>query len=315
MITHYAEEGIVAIDTHYLKPRLDASHLLIRDGQGMIIDCGTSFSVPYVLDGISACGLAPSDIKYLFITHVHLDHAGGAGKLMSALPNAKLLVHPRGARHLVDPTKLWAGATEVYGPEAMKELYGSMEPIQAERVIETNEGDHFTVGGSTLEVLHTPGHAKHHHALWEPATRSIFTGDTFGLAYPSYHTHNGAFIFPTTTPVHFDPKAMHSSITRFMKLDPRAAFLTHYGRVRSVQKVGEILLKRLEQHVAIAENARKLPANKQKDAIKQELTTELLKSLQSHGVLEAPPLSLEWWETDLELNAQGLTHWLSIVED
>ena len=315
MITHYAHEGILAIDTYYLKPSLDASHLIVRNGEAAIVDCGTSFSIPNVLDALAVCGLLPTDVKFVFITHVHLDHAGGAGKLMNALPNAELLVHPRGARHLIDPTKLWAGATEVYGDEAMAELYGTMLPVKADRVLETNEGDRFTVGGSTLEVLHTPGHAKHHHALWEPATRSIFTGDTFGLAYPNYQTHNGAFIFPTTTPVHFDPKAMHSSITRFLSLEPRAAFLTHYGRVSDVQKVGQILLKRLEQHVAIAENARKLPANNRKEAIKQELTTELLKSLQNHGVLEAAPLSLEWWETDLELNAQGLTHWLSIKED
>ena len=159
-----------------------------------------------------------------FITHVHLDHAGGAGQLMQALPQAKLLVHPRGARHLIDPTKLWAGATAVYGEEAMGRLYGEMIAVPADRVVETKDGDTFELGSAKFEVLHTPGHAKHHHALWEPATRSIFTGDTFGLAYPHYSTDQGPFIFPTTTPVHFDPQAMRASIERFINLEPRAAF-------------------------------------------------------------------------------------------
>ena len=115
MITHYNAEGVLAVDTHYLRPRLDASHLMIRDGQVTIIDCGTSFSIPHVLDALSASGMTSDDVRFVFITHVHLDHAGGAGQLMQALPQAELLVHPRGARHLIDPTKLWAGATAVYG--------------------------------------------------------------------------------------------------------------------------------------------------------------------------------------------------------
>ena len=311
MITHYAEQGILAVDTHYLRPQLDASHLIVRNGQAAIVDCGTSFSTPHVLDSLETCGLSPSDVKYLIITHVHLDHAGGAGHLMQALPEAQLLVHPRGARHLIDPSKLWAGATEVYGAEAMEELYGAMLPVEASRVTETQEGSCFLLGGSSLEFLHTPGHAKHHHAVWEPATRSLFTGDTFGLAYPRFTTQSGPFIFPTTTPVHFDPEAMRDSIQRFMALKPNAAFLTHYGRIQNVNAAGQMLLARLEQHVKIAEAAKELQANERKDAIKRDLSAQLLKSLRNHGVLETPPLSLEWWETDLELNAQGLAHWLT----
>ena len=311
MITHYADQGILAVDTHYLRPRLDAAHLIIRSGEVAIVDCGTSFSTPYVLDSLETCGLSPTDVKYLIITHVHLDHAGGAGHLMKALPEAKLLVHPRGARHMVDPGKLWAGASAVYGPEAMQELYGAMLPVEASRVIETKDGGSVMLGGSTLEFLHTPGHAKHHHSVWEPATRSVFTGDTFGLAYPRFTTPNGPFIFPTTTPVHFDPEAMRDSIQRFVSLEPKSAFLTHYGRIQDVKLAGARLLERLDQHVAIAEAARVLPEHKRKDAIKRELSAQLLKSLHNHGVLETPPLSLDWWETDLELNAQGLAHWLT----
>ena len=260
MITHYSAEGVLAVDTHYLRPRLDASHLMIRDGQVTIIDCGTSFSIPYVLDALSACGLTSDDVRFVFITHVHLDHAGGAGQLMQALPQAKLLVHPRGARHLIDPTKLWAGATAVYGEEAMGRLYGEMIAVPTDRVVETKDGDTFELGSAKFEVLHTPGHAKHHHALWEPATRSIFTGDTFGLAYPHYSTDQGPFIFPTTTPVHFDPQAMRASIERFINLEPRAAFLTHYGRVQNIRSLGATLLQRLDEHVEIAESSNLLRA-------------------------------------------------------
>lgn len=310
MITHYAEQGIVAVDTHYLRPGLDASHIMIRDNRAAIIDCGTRDSIPHVLDGLAACGLQRSDVDYLIVTHVHLDHAGGAGHLMEALPSAKLLVHPRGARHMIDPSKLWAGASEVYGPDSMEKLYGAMLPIAPERVIETQDGQKFPLANAWIEFLHTPGHAKHHHSVWDPATRSLFTGDTFGLAYPTFTTQSGPFIFPTTTPVHFDPEAMKSSIQRFMGLAPRAAFLTHYGRVEEVERLAHILLQRLEEHVAIAEAAKKLPSDQQKTAIKAALSTTLLNSLKNHGVLHDEHLSLHWWETDLELNAQGLAHWI-----
>ncbi|MEC8051475.1 MAG: MBL fold metallo-hydrolase [Myxococcota bacterium] len=310
MITHYHAEGVLAVDTHYLRPRLDASHLMIRDGLAAIIDCGTSFSIPHILDGLTASGLTTNDVQFVFITHVHLDHAGGAGQLMQALPQAELLVHPRGARHLIDPTKLWAGATAVYGEEAMGRLYGEMVAVPADRVVETKDGDTFQLGSARFEVLHTPGHAKHHHALWEPTTRSIFTGDTFGLAYPRYSTDKGPFIFPTTTPVHFDPQAMRSSIERFINLEPRAAFLTHYGRIQNIKRLGKTLLQRLDEHVEIAESAKSLKGTKRHQAIKAKLKETLLNSLFSHGILEDPTLSLEWWETDLELNAQGLSHWL-----
>ena len=195
----------------------------------------------------------------------------------------------------------------------MKRLYVTMAPVSAERVSETNDGDTFKLGNSTLTVLHTPGHAKHHHSLWEEATRSVFTGDTFGLAYPHYTTPHGPFIFPTTTPVHFDPQAMRTSINRFMDLEPKAAFLTHYGRIRQIRRVGETLLKRLDEHVAIAESTKSVDSTERHQAIKKKLTEKLLNSLRDHGVLEDPHLSLGWWETDLELNAQGLNHWLETL--
>ncbi len=311
MITNYSDEAVLAVDMHYIQERLAASHLLIRNSEVAIVDCGTSYSTRHILAAIQALDLDVRDVRYLILTHIHLDHAGGAGQLMAELPDAKLIVHPRGSRHMADPSKLWAGATSIYGDAAMKELYGSMIPIDASRIVETSDEDIFDLGQTRLQFLHTPGHAKHHHSIWEPATGAVFTGDTFGLAYPRYDTDHGPFIFPTTSPVHFDPEAMKASVRRFMALQPNAAFLGHYGRIRDVQRLGPVLIERIDRHVEVARRSEHLDAEEQLAAIKKDLWSDLFKLLQEHGVLIERTLSLDWWETDIELNAQGLQHWLT----
>ena len=109
------EQGIHTIDTGFVRPNFDAAYLVVQDGHAAFVDCGTNHSVPRMLDALGEAGLSPADVDWLMLTHVHLDHAGGAGELMAHLPNARLVVHPRGARHMIDPTQLWAGASAVYG--------------------------------------------------------------------------------------------------------------------------------------------------------------------------------------------------------
>src|SRR5262249_7769502 len=153
----------------------------------------------------------------VLLTHVHLDHAGGAGLLLQSLPNARAVIHPRGARHLIDPAKLIAGSIEVYGEQKFRELYGDIVPISQERVWIAEDGLRVTLGGSReLELIHTPGHALHHYCIVDRAAQAIFSGDTFGVSYREFDTARGEFIFPTTTPVHFDPVALHGSVDRLM---------------------------------------------------------------------------------------------------
>src|SRR6185312_12951417 len=129
-----ATHGIHTIDTGFVRPRFDAAYLIVERGRGAFVDCGTNHAVPRMLAALDDAGLAPAAVDWLILTHVHLDHAGGAGELIARLPNAKLVVHPRGARHMIDPAKLWAGASAVYGESVMESTYGHLRPVPAERV-------------------------------------------------------------------------------------------------------------------------------------------------------------------------------------
>src|SRR5690348_11578793 len=214
--------GITAVHTDYVRPRLDARHVLVRVGHAAIVDTGTTHSVPRLLEELTTLGVDRADVDYVFLTHVHLDHAGGAGELMRHLPNARVVVHPRGAAHVVSPEKLIAGTKAVYGDAEFARLYGEIPPIAADRVVEAPEGLMVQLGDSELLLIHTPGHALHHYSIVDPASDSIFTGDTFGISYRVFDTAKGLFIFPATTPVHFDPEQAHASLDRLMEFEPAA---------------------------------------------------------------------------------------------
>ena len=225
------EHGIVAIDTEYARPLQDASHLIIEDGHGAFVDTGVNSSVPLLLAAVQDSDLDAGDIDYVFLTHIHLDHAGGAGLLMRSLPNARCVLHPRGAPHMIDPGKLIAGTEAVYGKENTARLYGDILPIAAERIDIAADGEEFSTAGRALRAFYTEGHARHHYCLSDPASQGVFTGDSFGVSYRELDTAAGEFIFPTTTPVHFDPAEAHKSIDRIMSYEPQRVYLTHYSEV------------------------------------------------------------------------------------
>ena len=178
-------DGVAAIDTGFHRDRYDAAYLVVEGGRAATIDTGTAHAVPRLLAALAAAGLAPSAVDFVIPTHVHLDHAGGVGQLMQALPRAQVIVHPRGARHLVDPAALWEGALAVYGQAQMDRAYGRLEPVPAERVRVTADGETIALAGRPLVFAHTPGHALHHHCIWDArSSGGWFTGDNFGMALP-----------------------------------------------------------------------------------------------------------------------------------
>ncbi|MGD8827202.1 MAG: MBL fold metallo-hydrolase [Gammaproteobacteria bacterium] len=302
-------QGIAAIDTGYVRPHLDASHLIMEGDRAAFVDTGTAHSVPRLLAALDALGVEREDVSYVLVTHVHLDHAGGAGALMRELPRAKCVVHPRGARHLVDPDKLVAGTKAVYGEDEFDRLYGEVVPIPAERVIEVNDGDSLSLAGRTLEFIHTPGHALHHYCILDPEASVVFAGDTFGISYREFDSERGAFIFPATTPVHFDPDAAHDSIDRIMDFGPEAIFLTHYSRVTDLDRLASDLHAELDACVDIATGC----ANAQDRiaCIADNLLEHLLERLEDHGC-ELPRSEQErLLAMDVDLNAQGLVVWLN----
>ncbi len=300
--------GIHAIDTGFVRPFFDASHLVVDGGQAAFVDVGTTFSVPGLLAAASGLGVPREAVAYVIVTHVHLDHAGGAGEMMRLLPQAKLVVHPRGARHMVDPAKLWAGASAVYGEEAMRRNYGRLVPVDPARVIEAPDGFTLELGSRPLLFLDTPGHARHHFCVWDEASRSMFAGDTFGLAYPELASARGAFVMPTTTPVQFEPDALVASIDRLVGKAPQAMLLTHYSRVTEIERLAGDLRRQIGELAALGRAAADKPDRAMR--LRAGVRELVLGWIQDHGT----PLRTDAIEAtvslDIELNAQGLEAWL-----
>jgi glyoxylase-like metal-dependent hydrolase (beta-lactamase superfamily II) len=303
-----AHQGIYTIDTGFVRPRFDAAYLVVQDGHGAIIDCGTNHSVPAVLKAVSDAGLSASQIDWLILTHVHLDHAGGAGELMTQLPNARLVVHPRGARHMIDPSQLWAGALAVYGKEVMEKAYGRLRPVPQERVVEAPDGHVVDLHGRPLRCIDTPGHARHHMAIYDGFANVCFTGDTFGLSYREFDTDNGPFVLPTTTPVQFDPDALHASINRLLALKPEAMYLTHFGPVGNVERLATGLHELIDAMVDVAKHSE--GSVDRHARLVEGLTALYSARTAEHGWRGSRDELLHWLGMDIELNAQGLGVWL-----
>jgi glyoxylase-like metal-dependent hydrolase (beta-lactamase superfamily II) len=301
--------GVLLIDTGYVRPHLAACYL-VRGGQSAaVVETGNAQTVPRILAAMEAAGVARDALSHVIVTHVHLDHAGGAGALMRELPRARLVVHPRGARHMVDPTKLWAGTVTVYGAEATQRLYGDPIPVPADRVVEAPDGHRIDLGGRPLRFVDAPGHAKHHFVVVDEAIRGLFTGDTFGLSYRETDAAGRAFFFPSSTPIQFDPPALHATLDRLMAERPERVFMTHYGAVAGDLSAHAAALHRgIDEFVRIGQAAP--PGPGRHAALKDGLTRYLLAGLRAHGAPTTEAEALEVYENDLELNAQGLASWL-----
>jgi len=301
--------GIIAFDAGYVRPVLAAIHLVVEGGRVAFIDTGSNDALPNALAALARLGLDTKAVDYVILTHIHLDHAGGAGSMMARFPNARLVVHPRGARHMAEPARLVAGVTQVYGADYVSRVYGEIVPTPAERIIEAPDGHVISLAGRELLCLDTPGHARHHICIVDRKTGGIFSGDTFGLSYREHDVDGRPFIFPTTTPTQFDPAAMHASIERLLSFHPEALYLTHYGRVDNVRQLGADLERRVDALVSIAQAAVGTGVARHAE-IKELITAYLLAELSTHGCQLPAEHALDIWATDLELNAQGLEVWL-----
>ncbi|EXI67510.1 MAG: hydroxyacylglutathione hydrolase [Candidatus Accumulibacter adjunctus] len=303
------EHGIHSVDAGYVRPLLAAVHLIVEDGRVAIVDSGSNASVQPLLAALTAFGLLPEAVDYLILTHIHLDHAGGAGSLMRVLPNARLLVHPRGVAHMVDPSRLVAGVAAVYGVAAVRKLYGEILPIAERRIIPATHGLRVDLAGRELLCLDTPGHARHHISVYDRRSLSFFTGDIFGLSYRELDRDGRQFIFPTTTPVQFDPVAMHASLDLLLSHAPEVMYLTHYSQVRDVAAKGVRLHELIDEHVRIARLV-EAAGSERRARIRAGLQELLLVEAERFGCALPTAQVLELFATDLDLNAQGLDVWL-----
>lgn len=302
------EYGISAIDAQFHRPKRAAIHLLVEKGVAALVDTGTSFSIPGVVASLKHKNITIEDVAYVILTHIHLDHAGGASECMRIFPNAKLVVHPRGASHMANPARLVAGAISVYGEAEFKRVYGEIYPIDADRIIEAHDESRIDLNGRSLLFLDTPGHARHHNCIFDERSQSFFTGDTFGVSYREFDVNGLEFVFPTTSPVQFDPAAAHASVDRIMSYQPRYAYLTHYSQIGNLAHHAESMHELIDAHVEIAQRARNR-ADRQL-MILEALRKLLLQRLIKHGCQLPQDETDELLRSDIRLNTQGLIHWL-----
>ncbi len=299
--------AITAIDTGFHRDAFDAAYLIVENGRAAFVDTGTSFSVPNLIAALHDEQLDVDAVDWVIPTHVHLDHAGGAGALMRRLPNARLVIHPRGAQHMIDPAKLIAGASAVYGEDEVRRTYGEIVPVPAQRMVEAADGFVVDLAGRPLLCIDTPGHARHHLCVWDARSRSFFCGDTFGISYREFDTQRGAFILPTTTPVQFDPHELRASIARLLAFEPVAMFLTHFGRVVEVERLAADLLAQIDAMVAIVR--RHAGAADRHERVMADLADLYLSRAEAHGVALTRERMHELLAMDIVLNAQGLEIW------
>ncbi len=311
-VVDYAH-GISAIDSGYHRPMLDAIHLIVEGGRAAIVDTGTNFSVPLVLAAMRAKGIASEQVDYVILTHIHLDHAGGAGAFMREFPNARLTVHPRGARHMADPARLVAGTVAVYGEEATRRMYGDILPVAAERIIETPHQSSIRLAGRELVFLDTPGHARHHVAVLDARSGQVFAGDVFGLSYREMDEGGRQFIVPTSSPVQFDPEPYHRSIDLILGLRPEAVYVTHYSQVRDIGAKGAVLHRLVDAHAELA--LRERDAGAERPArLREGVKRIVLEEARRWGSRLPDERILDVYSNDVELNAQGLGFWLDSLK-
>ncbi len=303
------QNDIYTVDALYLRPQLAAVHLIKENERVALVDTGTNDSLPRVMGALDELGISIEQVDYILLTHIHLDHAGGAGLMMQRFPNARLVVHPRGVRHMIDPSRLIEGATAVYGKEEMSRLYGDVLPIDAARIIDATHDLRLDLAGRPLHILDTPGHARHHVCVRDERTGHVFTGDAFGLAYPEFNVAGRQFVYPATTPVQFEPDEMHASIDLLMSFSPGALYLTHFGQVRDVAGTAREMHRLIDAYVEIARQHTDA-GQVRHELIRSALAKLMVKEIAAIGCLLPPEKVWALLHHDIEINAQGLEVWL-----
>ena len=304
--------GIVAIDTEFQRPLLDASHLIVESGRAAFVDTGTNDSVPLLLGALQQQSLDVGDVAFVFLTHIHLDHAGGAGLLMRELPNARCVVHPRGAPHMISPEKLISGTEAVYGVEKTRQMYGDILPIEGRRMLVPDDEQWFDLNGRSMQALYTEGHARHHYCLNDPASRGVFTGDSFGVSYRELDTAAGEFIFPTSTPASFDPDEAHKAVDRIMGCSPKQLYLTHYSRVTNLERLADDMHAGIDAYRQMALDCR--GAADRDGALETAMYDYLSTRLLAHGFKGGHDAMRAILAIDISLNAAGLVAWLARLD-
>ena len=300
--------AIHTIDTNYLgRAEFAAAYLIVEGNRAAFVDNNTNAAVPTLLAVLEAHGLNPDQVEFLIITHVHLDHAGGTSALARACPNATVIAHPRAAPHVIDPSKLVASASSVYGESEFKRLYGTIDPVASERVRMMDDEETLSFGSRELRFLHTRGHANHHFCIADSASGAIFTGDAFGLVYPALQGE-GTFAFPSTSPTDFEPELAREAVRRLVNEQPSCLYPTHYGAVTDIETAAGQLVRHLDfaERLRDEAEASDLPDDDLEAFCRPRLRDYFAGLLDGRGSLGGDPATWSLVELDIDLNAQGI---------
>lgn len=304
-------QNIYLIDGYDLNMKERTGTYVLTESDLTIIETSASPSIPHIIDGLGELGYSPKDIKYIIVTHIHLDHAGGAGLLLEQCPNAKVVVHPKGLRHLIDPSRLIAGARAVYG-EKFDSLFAPIIPIPQDRLIAMNNKDVLTIGKECNLIFYdTPGHANHHFSIYHSKANGMFTGDTAGIRYSTLHTAGVEFYLPTTSPNQFNPEKMLQSIEIFRNLNLSCIFFGHYGMSENPDEVYNQVSFWIEEFVQVANEglSRGTTLQEQIDLTGRELFQKVSSHLLQSGVTHHHEV-MEILKLDMEICAMGLIDYL-----
>jgi glyoxylase-like metal-dependent hydrolase (beta-lactamase superfamily II) len=284
---------------------------VLHEEKTTLIESGPSPSVSHVLKGLKALDINPLNVAYLIVTHIHLDHAGGAGLLLEHCPNAKLIVHPRGARHMINPSRLIDGARAVYR-DKFESFFDPIVPVSKERVIEKNDGESLQIGqDSILTFYDTPGHSAHHFSIYDSKSKGIFTGDTLGVHYELLQKEGYHFVLPSTSPSQFDPKAMLESLKRIEDLNVEVIYFGHFSASYEPSLVSSQIRKWLPLFVSEGQSIY------DKNESEEKLAKTLLAMIQEELDLQQIPRNhpvYDHIQLDLHICSMGIFHYLQKKE-
>ncbi len=296
-------QGVFHIDAHYIKPDIASLYCVLEKNEIAIIETGTAHSLPYVKRFLDAMSLSNEQVRYVIPTHVHLDHAGGAGVMMREFPNAELVIHPRGARHMIDPGKLLAATKALYGESHFNTVYGEFPPIDEDRIIIADHETTIEFNGREFLIVDTPGHAFHHFCVVDLISRGIFSGDTFGIAYPNLVYKGKRIVLPSTTPIHFNPEKLQKSVDMLMSLQPEQIYLTHFNVLPNPAEVVDQYKSWIDKYVTLTERIKPVD-----DPSLESLITAMGNMISDEFELNLDQVK-DQLAMDIRLNCQGLAVW------
>jgi glyoxylase-like metal-dependent hydrolase (beta-lactamase superfamily II) len=301
------DDSIVTIDCQYLGPRRCAAYLVLEGDAAIFVDNNTKRAVPLLLDALKLHGYEPEQVSHAIVTHCHLDHAGGSLTLLNACRNARLVAHPKAARHLADPAKLVAGAKMVYGEAAFQEQFGTIEPVPEYRIDIVGDGETMQVGARTFTFHHTKGHATHHMFIHDAESNAVFAGDDFGSIYDELQIGTSPFGFCISAPVEFDPEESRVSIRKILDTGAEWAYLGHFGAHEVTQPVADQLTQSIDRCERVLNEA--LASGLQEMALHELITRrmreEMLAEMSACGIEMTGALE-EWVGPAVALNSSGI---------